>query len=106
MRVTIVEVGPRDGLQNEATILEPAVRAELCHRLASLVGGDTPAPLLSTGAGHDAAILASAVPATMLFVRNPTGISHAPEERADPADCHAGVAALTEVLADLTGAKE
>src|SRR5690606_27621544 len=79
---------------------------DLCHRLAALVGGDTPAPLLSTGAGHDAAILASAVPATMLFVRNPTGISHAPEERADPADCHAGVAALTEVLADLTGAKE
>lgn len=35
MRVTIVEVGPRDGLQNEATILEPAVRAELCHRLAA-----------------------------------------------------------------------
>jgi len=79
---------------------------DLCHRLAALVGGeDTPAPLLSTGAGHDAAILASAVPATMLFVRNPTGISHAPEERADPADCHAGVTALTEVLADLTDAK-
>lgn len=35
MRVTIVEVGPRDGLQNEATILEPAVRAELCNRLAA-----------------------------------------------------------------------
>jgi len=35
MRVTIVEVGPRDGLQNEATILEPAVRAELCDRLAA-----------------------------------------------------------------------
>lgn len=78
---------------------------ELCHRLAALVGGETPAPLLSTGAGHDAAILASAVPASMLFVRNPTGISHAPEERVEPADCHAGVAALTEVLADLTEAK-
>ncbi|MDP3369463.1 MAG: hydroxymethylglutaryl-CoA lyase [Brevundimonas sp.] len=32
-RVTIVEVGPRDGLQNEASILEPAVRAELVRRL-------------------------------------------------------------------------
>jgi hydroxymethylglutaryl-CoA lyase len=31
--ITIVEVGPRDGLQNEKTILEPAVRAELVHRL-------------------------------------------------------------------------
>ncbi|MFN7621141.1 MAG: hydroxymethylglutaryl-CoA lyase [bacterium] len=31
--ITIVEVGPRDGLQNETTILEPAVRAELVNRL-------------------------------------------------------------------------
>ena len=31
--VTIVEVGPRDGLQNEKTVLEPAVRAELVRRL-------------------------------------------------------------------------
>ncbi len=31
--VTIVEVGPRDGLQNEKTVLEPAVRADLVRRL-------------------------------------------------------------------------
>ena len=31
--ITIVEVGPRDGLQNEKTVLEPAVRAELTRRL-------------------------------------------------------------------------
>ncbi|MFN8510151.1 MAG: hydroxymethylglutaryl-CoA lyase [Deinococcaceae bacterium] len=31
--VTLVEVGPRDGLQNESTVLQPAVRAELCARL-------------------------------------------------------------------------
>ena len=35
MRVTIVEVGPRDGLQNEARTLPPDVRAELCDRLAA-----------------------------------------------------------------------
>ena len=35
MRVTIVDVGPRDGLQNEATILKPAVRAALSDRLAA-----------------------------------------------------------------------
>jgi isopropylmalate/homocitrate/citramalate synthase len=33
--VTICDVGPRDGLQNEAKTLEPAVRAELCDRLAA-----------------------------------------------------------------------
>jgi isopropylmalate/homocitrate/citramalate synthase len=32
--VTICDVGPRDGLQNEAVTLEPAVRAELVNRLA------------------------------------------------------------------------
>jgi hydroxymethylglutaryl-CoA lyase len=31
--ITIVEVGPRDGLQNEATAFEPAVRAEFVQRL-------------------------------------------------------------------------
>lgn len=31
--IQIVEVGPRDGLQNEAAILDPAVRAELAQRL-------------------------------------------------------------------------
>ena len=33
--VTICDVGPRDGLQNEATVLEPALRAELVNRLAA-----------------------------------------------------------------------
>jgi hydroxymethylglutaryl-CoA lyase/(R)-citramalyl-CoA lyase len=35
MRVEIVDVGPRDGLQNEEKILPPEVRAELCDRLAA-----------------------------------------------------------------------
>ena len=41
----------------------------------------------------------------MLFVRNPTGVSHSPAEHAEVDDCHAGVAALATVLADLTGAR-
>jgi hydroxymethylglutaryl-CoA lyase/(R)-citramalyl-CoA lyase len=35
MMVTICDVGPRDGLQNEPDTLEPAVRAELVSRLAA-----------------------------------------------------------------------
>tara|TARA_R110002167_G_scaffold5250_4_gene24608 strand:- start:132 stop:1055 length:924 start_codon:yes stop_codon:yes gene_type:complete len=31
--ITIVEVGPRDGLQNESKVFEPAVRAEFVQRL-------------------------------------------------------------------------
>jgi hydroxymethylglutaryl-CoA lyase/(R)-citramalyl-CoA lyase len=33
--VVVCDVGPRDGLQNESRTLEPAVRAELCDRLAA-----------------------------------------------------------------------
>ena len=35
MHVTLCDVGPRDGLQNDRVNLEPAVRAELCDRLAA-----------------------------------------------------------------------
>jgi N-carbamoyl-L-amino-acid hydrolase len=38
----------------------------------------------------------------MLFVRNPTGISHSPEEFAELGDCAAGVRALADVLRELT----
>jgi isopropylmalate/homocitrate/citramalate synthase len=34
--VTICDVAPRDGLQNDAVVLEPAVRAELVDRLAAV----------------------------------------------------------------------
>jgi len=33
--LTVCDVGPRDGLQNEGKILSPALRAELCDRLTS-----------------------------------------------------------------------
>src|ERR671912_523590 len=35
MLVQVVDVGPRDGLQNEEKILSPKTRAELCDRLAA-----------------------------------------------------------------------
>ncbi len=76
---------------------------DLVTRLAAAVG--PAAPVLGTGAGHDAGILAQqGIPSAMLFVRTPTGVSHSPDEFADPDDCHAGVAALARVVADLTEA--
>ncbi|MBA2388889.1 MAG: allantoate amidohydrolase [Geodermatophilaceae bacterium] len=56
-------------------------------------------PRLATGAGHDAGVLATAgVPTAMVFVRNPTGVSHSPAEHAEQDDCRSGVAALTELM--------
>lgn len=75
--------------------------AGLGERIGTALTG---APVLSTGAGHDAGILANAgIPSAMLFVRNPTGVSHSPAEHAELDDCHAGVRALTTVVADLAG---
>jgi len=72
--------------------------SHLRDRIAALLGG---APTLPSGAGHDAGILAAEVPTAMLFVRNPTGVSHSPAEHAEAADCLAGVAALATVLEEL-----
>jgi N-carbamoyl-L-amino-acid hydrolase len=58
-------------------------------------------PALPTAAGHDAAALAAAVPTAMLFVRNPTGTSHSPEETAEVDDCLAGVRALAAAIEEL-----
>lgn len=55
-------------------------------------------PRLSSGAGHDAGVLAAVVPTALLFVRNPTGVSHSPEEFAELDDCLAGVEALEKLL--------
>jgi N-carbamoyl-L-amino-acid hydrolase len=68
---------------------------------ASLAARGITAPVLPTGAGHDAGVLSARLPAAMLFVRNPSGVSHAPAEHADAADCAAGVEALAAVLHDL-----
>jgi beta-ureidopropionase / N-carbamoyl-L-amino-acid hydrolase len=68
----------------------------LTARLAGALGEP---PILATGAGHDAGILAAAgVPSAMVFVRNPTGVSHSPAEFAERNDCLAGLAALTAAL--------
>lgn len=75
-------------------VFDPVLR----DRIGAALGG---VPVLPTGAGHDAGVLAAVVPTAMLFVRNPSGISHAPEEGATDADCEAGVAALASVLKEL-----
>jgi N-carbamoyl-L-amino-acid hydrolase len=82
----------------DAVHFDPALRDTV---VASLTARGLPAPVLPTQAGHDAGVLAAKLPTAMLFVRNPTGVSHSPAEHAEPADCEAGVQALAAVLEDL-----
>jgi N-carbamoyl-L-amino-acid hydrolase len=87
-------------VQCTAESVSPGVTfdAALRNRLADLLD----APVLPTGAGHDAGVLSSHVATAMLFVRNPSGVSHSPAEHAEDSDCAMGVEALTKVLAELT----
>jgi beta-ureidopropionase / N-carbamoyl-L-amino-acid hydrolase len=94
-----VEVSLRRESVTPPVEFDPALRARLAEALA---GRGIAAPVLATGAGHDAGVLAARLPTAMLFVRNPTGVSHSPAEHAGRADCEAGVAALAAVLEELT----
>ncbi|MFE9182932.1 allantoate amidohydrolase [Micromonospora haikouensis] len=102
VRAKASERAGRDG--TEVTVTEESATplvgfdGDLGGRLAALLD----APVLPTGAGHDAGVLAGHLPTAMLFVRNPTGVSHSPAEAATDADCAAGVTALARVLAELT----
>jgi N-carbamoyl-L-amino-acid hydrolase len=82
----------------------PVVRfdEDLRDRIAAVLAAAGP-PVLPTGAGHDAGVLAARLPTAMLFVRNPAGVSHSPAEHAELADCEAGVGALAAVLENLAG---
>ncbi|WBQ05817.1 allantoate amidohydrolase [Kribbella sp. CA-293567] len=97
------ERAERDGTQVEMVpeSVSPIVdfQPDLRNRLSAVLGD---APVLPTGAGHDAGVFSDAgIPTAMLFVRNPTGISHSPAENAEMDDCLAGVEALATVLKDL-----
>ncbi|MFC6067417.1 allantoate amidohydrolase [Streptomyces ochraceiscleroticus] len=96
------ERGRTDGVDVHVTRESFTPVVEFAHdlrdRLAKTLGG---VPVLPTGAGHDAGILSAAVPTAMLFVRNPTGVSHSPAEHAAEDDCVAGVRALADVLEGL-----
>jgi N-carbamoyl-L-amino-acid hydrolase len=82
----------------DVTRFDTALTADL----VAAIGGD--APELPSGAGHDAGVLSLAgIPTAMLFVRNPTGVSHSPEEHAEESDADAGIAALTAVVRRMAG---
>jgi len=97
-----VDRAGRDGTSLEVTAESVSSSVAFDAGLASALaadheGGDW--PVLPTQAGHDAGILSAAgIPSAMLFVRNPTGVSHSPAESAQMSDCLVGVSALADTL--------
>lgn len=102
----VADVAAAAGVAPEQEALSPVTvfSQGLRETLVGVVGEGVPAPVLATAAGHDAGTFAAAgIASGMLFVRNPTGISHSPAEYADVHDCHAGVAALGRTIRALDG---
>ena len=104
--VVLEGVGERRGVTIERhwgqrvppRLAHPAVAASVRH--ATAANGLDIAELPS-GAGHDAQVLAAAVPIGMIFVPSIGGISHSPEERTDPEHLVAGAQVLLDTLLDL-----
>ncbi|HTR94457.1 MAG TPA: allantoate amidohydrolase [Trebonia sp.] len=106
MQIASAKQGCRMEITRESYLPEVAFDPGLRDRLRAALAavpefGEV--PVLATGAGHDAGVLAAELPTAMLFVRNPTGVSHAPGESAPDDDCRAGAAALATVLRALAG---
>ncbi len=99
-----VGVAPVEESWTAATEFDAGLSRRIASAASAALGGAA-VPVLATGAGHDAGVLARAgVASSMLFVRNPTGVSHSPAEYAEVGDCEAGVVALAGVLVDLFAA--
>jgi N-carbamoyl-L-amino-acid hydrolase len=91
-----VEVEWTKTAEDRGSMFEPFLR-EALHAAAREAG--VAAVDLAAYAGHDAGVLARSLPAAMLFVRNPTGVSHNPAEHASEEDCLAACEVLARALA-------
>jgi allantoate deiminase len=84
------------GIAHEELLNQPAAPmnpnlTEILNRCVT-AAGCTP-HRMSSGAGHDAMVIAPQIPSALLFLRSPGGVSHHPEESVSAAD----VAAVLEV---------
>ena len=91
-----VAVANTTSLDHAAVRMDPVLTSLLADASARATG--RPARVITSGAGHDAMIVARRVPAAMLFLRSPGGISHHPDEAVLPADVEAALAAGVEFL--------
>ena len=79
----------------------PAVRADsrLADRLAAAIAAAGFEPKrLDSGAGHDAAVVATLAPMAMLFLRSPGGLSHHPDEAVLPVDVRIALDVLVRFI--------
>jgi allantoate deiminase len=104
-------IAVKRGLALESTqqMDQPAVPMDerLTAYLVEAIGAAAqPEKCMTSGAGHDAMVMAARVPATMLFLRSPGGISHHPDETVREEDVEAALKVgrkFLEILAATVG---
>lgn len=101
-------IAARRGLALQVTqqMTQPAVAMD--ERLTafmtdSMEAAGLPRKLMFSGAGHDAMVVAGRMPATMLFVRSPGGVSHNPAESVREEDVEASLHVARRFLERLAG---
>jgi len=108
LRLEAQEIGARRRLQIEwaprldqsAAAMDPQLVAVLARALDA---AGAPMTVMSSGAGHDAMVLAAYMPAAMLFIRTPGGISHHPDESVNEGDVAVALATGMNFLNELAG---
>jgi allantoate deiminase len=68
------------------------------HLADAIEAAGLPEKLMTSGAGHDAMVMAARVPTTMLFLPSPGGISHHPDESVLEEDVEAALNVGPEFL--------
>lgn len=85
-----------DLVQSSAAVTcDPALTERLLDAAEAATGCRR---LLASGAGHDAVMMATAMPVAMLFVRCRAGLSHHPDEHATPGDIAVALKVLVDFL--------
>ena len=106
LRATALAIAARRGLtvkwttlfEHAAVAMDPA----LVNTLSRAVERSGVRPhVMSSGAGHDAMILAARLPVAMLFLRTPGGLSHHPDESVLEGDVASALAAGHHFLAEI-----
>ena len=94
-------VGWETHLDQPSVAMSPGLVSMLERAITSL---GVPVHRLDSGAGHDAMIMAGRMPAAMLFLRSPGGLSHHPDEAVVEDDVAAALAVGRAFLEDLARA--
>ncbi len=97
------DVAATRGLEFSSRVVDKTDPLEIPERLTSLLKEECarlnyPYLALSSGAGHDAQILAAKAPTAMIFIPSPDGISHAPGESVRWEDLEKGANLLLAAL--------